>query len=292
MNPYKAYNLYKKRAHKDTIIIRTLCFFATGVALAILFGIIAFIFAKGIPAINWKFLSTATSYEEQNFGILPNILNTVYITVLSLLIVLPIGIGSAIYLSEYGKQGRLLSVIRYTIEILSGIPSIVYGLFGALCFVTYLRMDYSLLAGACTLAVITLPIIIRTTEESLKAVDVTYREAALSMGVNRLYIIRTILLPCAMPGIIAAVILSVGRMVGESAALLFTSGTAYEMPKNLLTMYDKSGATLTVQLYQSFTEKPHWVPEDAPFAIAAVLMIVVLFLNISTYFVGKKLKRK
>jgi len=282
---------YKKKIHAEVLVVRLLCFIATGFALAVLFSIIGYIFIRGLPAIDWTFLSTATSYLYQSFGILPMIINTVYITLLSLIIVIPIGIGASIFLSEYGKDGPLMKVIRYTIEILSGIPSIVFGLFGALFFCTFMDMGNTILAGACTLAVIVLPIIIRTTEESLKSVDLTYREAALSMGVNKLYIIRTILLPCAMPGIIAAVILSIGRMVGESAALLCTSGSNYQMPVNILSNYKNSGATLTVQLYTCFSERPAGMTDNTPFAIAAVLMIIVLVLNISTYIVGKKLRK-
>ncbi|MCL2083414.1 MAG: phosphate ABC transporter permease PstA [Oscillospiraceae bacterium] len=282
---------YKRTVHMDTVIIRTLACLAAGIALLILFGIIGYIFFQGLPAINWAFLSTEPSFLDQTYGIAPMIINTVYITVLALLIILPIGIGGAIYLSEYSKQGKILSLIRFTIEILSGIPSIVYGLFGALFFVLFFNMGYSILAGAFTLALIVLPIVVRTTEESLKSVDPTYREAALSMGVNKLYTIRTILLPCAMPGIIAAIILSVGRMVGESAALLCTSGTAYQLPGDIATHYKNSGATLAVQIYQCFTERPPGMTDATPFAIAAILMLVVLLLNFLTYIVGKGIKR-
>jgi len=286
-----ALHKYKKTVHMDTVVIRTLAFLAAGIALIILFGIIGYVFSRGLPAINWTFLSTEPSILEQTYGIAPMILNTVYITALSLLIILPVGIGGAIYLSEYSKQGKFLSVIRFTTEIMSGIPSIVYGLFGALFFVQFFNMGYSILAGAFTLALIVLPIIVRTTEESLKAVDLTYREAALSMGVNRLYTIRTILLPCAMPGIIAAVILSMGRMVGESAALLQTSGIDYQMTSDILTHYRNPGATLSVQIYQNFTEPPPGMTDDAAFGIAAILMLVVLTFNFLTYLVGKKMKK-
>ena len=219
------------------------------------------------------------------------ILNTLLITVSSLLIVLPIGIGGALYLAEYSKQGFFLKAIRFTVEILSGIPSIVFGLFGAIFFVSFLKMGYSILAGACTLAMIVLPIILRTTEESVISVDKTYREAAISMGVSKLYIIKSILLPCAVPGIVTAIILSIGRMVGESAALLCTSGTAYEMPTSITSQLHSSGATLTVQLYQCFTERPPGMTEQTPFAIAAILLVIVLFLNITTVIIGKKLKK-
>lgn len=282
----------KKTVRPEVFIVRILSYIATGLALLVLFGIIGFILVKGLAAINWEFLSTAPSFLDQTYGILPMIINTIYIVVLGLLIVLPIGIGGALYLAEYAKQGRLMTAIRFTIEILSGIPSIVYGLFGALFFVTFLGMGYSIIAGAFTLAIMCLPVVIRTTEESLIAVDKTYREAAISMGVNKLYIIRTILLPCAIPGIVTAIILSIGRMVGESAALLCTSGTAYDMPQGVLSHVGSSGATLTVQLYQCFTERPPGMTDETPFAIAAILMIIVFVLNILTSLIGAIFKRK
>lgn len=281
----------KKRPYAGAIIVRILTITATVITLLILFGLIGYILIKGIPAINWQLISTAPSFLEKTYGILPMIINTVYITLLSLLFVLPIGIGGALYLAEYAKQGRIIKIIRFTVEILSGIPSIVYGLFGAICFVTIMNMGYSILAGSCTLAIIVLPIMLRTTEESLLSVDPTYREAAMSMGVNKLYVIRTILLPCAIPGIITAVILSIGRMVGESAALLCTSGTAYSMPTDMFSQIKQSGATLTVQLYLCFTERPPGMSEETPFAIAAILMILVLILNLVTSVIGKKLKK-
>lgn len=281
----------KKRPHAEVFLIRGISYLATGLVLAVLIAIILYIFVRGLPAVNWEFLSTAPSFLDQAYGILPMILNTVYIVVLSLLISVPIGIGSALYLSEYAKPGRFLNLLRFTIEILSGIPSIVYGLFGALFFVSFFGFGYSILSGACTLAVIVLPIMIRTTEESLKAVDATYREAATSMGVSRLHIIRTILLPCAMPGILTAVILSVGRMVGESAALLCTSGTGYGLPEGLFRHIGSSGATLTVQLYQCFTERPPGMTENTPFAIAAILMLLVFFFNMLTMLLGRLLKK-
>lgn len=281
----------KKKMHGEVIIVKILVGIATVSTLFVLFGLIGYILVKGLPAINWDFISKAPSFLDQTYGILPMIINTVLITVLGLLFVLPFGIGGALYLSEYSKQGIFLKVIRFTVEILSGIPSIVFGLFGAIFFVSFLKMGYSILAGAGTLALIVLPIILRTTEESLISVDPTYREAALSMGVNKLYIIKTILLPCAIPGIVTAIILSIGRMVGESAALLCTSGTAYEMPTNIFNQMNNSGATLTVQLYQCFTERPPGMTEQTPFAIAAILMLIVLVLNLATAIIGKKLKK-
>ena len=282
---------FKKKTRPETIIVKVLAIFAAFVTLSILSGLIIYIFAQGLPAIDWTFLSTVPSFLEQTYGILPLVINTLYLVVIGLLITLPIGIGSALYLSEYSKKSRIIGVIRFTIEILSGIPSIIFGLFGALFFVTFFNMGYSILAGACTLALITLPIIIRTTEESLKSVDISYREAAMSMGVSRLHIIKTILIPCSIPGIVTAIVLSIGRMVGESAALLCTSGTAYDMPLGIFEHIKESGATLTVQLYQCFTERPPGMTDQTPFAIAAVLIIIVLALNTITGFIGARFKK-
>ena len=209
-------------------------------------------------------------------------------------ILIPIGIGSAIYLSEFAKQGRIVSLIRSTIEILAGIPSIVYGLFGAVFFVTFLRLNNSILAGALTLVIMVLPLIIRTTEESLKAVDMTYREGGQSMGVSKMYIIRTILLPCAMPGILSATILSIGRMVGESAALLYTASIATDMPifnsiGDVFGHAMDSGATLTIQMYMYATEAT--APLGVTYAIATVLIVIVLALNLSATALSNKLKK-
>jgi len=284
-------NRFKKKIHAETVITHFVCIIAAVLTVSLLVGIIAYILAKGLPAINWEFLSQAPSFLEQTYGILPMIINTVILVLLGLLITLPIGIGAALYLSEYAKQGKFISIIRFTIEILSGIPSIIFGLFGALFFVSFFNMGYSILAGAFTLAVITLPVVIRTTEESLKAVDTSYREAAMSMGVNRLHIIRTILLPCSMPGIVTAIILSIGRMVGESAALLCTSGTAYDLPASFFGHIMESGASLSVQLYQCFTERPPGMSDETPFAIAAILMIIVFCLNLLTGLIASKFRK-
>ncbi len=251
---------------------------ATIVTLLVLFGIIGYVLYMGLPNINWKLLSTSPSFLEESFGILPIIINTLYMIVLTLAFALPVGIGSALYLSEYSRQGTVIKLIRATIEILAGIPSIVYGLFGMILFVTFMNLGYSILSGALTLSVMVLPTLIRTTEESLNSVDKTYREAAMSYGVSKFYLIRTILLPCAMPGILAGTILSIGRIVGESAALLYTSSIAFDMPMSLSSHIMESGATLTVQLYLYATEGS--APVGIPFAIASILMIMVFGLNI------------
>ena len=284
--------ILKKKIHWDSIFIRVITIFTALITVGLLFGIISYIMVKGLPLINWEFLTTGFSYSEQKFNILPMIINTLYLVGIGLIVTVPIGVGGAIYMSEYSKQGVLLSVIRFTIEILAGIPSIVYGMFGALFFVGYLKMGYSILAGGFTLAIITIPIIVRTTEEALKSVDNTYREAAISMGVNKIYVIKTILIPCALPGIITAIILSMGRMVGESAALLYTSGTAFEMSKNFFSHISESGASLTVQMYQFFSEKPQGMEENLPVAIGAVLMVIVFVLNLLTSGISMFFRKK
>jgi len=284
---------FRKRTRPETIIVRAFALTAAGIALFILIGLIFYIFYKGLPEINSNFLFTAQSMdvENPNFGILSFAINTLYFVVLGLLIALPIGIGGALFLSEYSKQGRVIGVIRFTIEILSGLPSIIFGLFGALFFVGFFKMGSSILAGSCTLAIITLPIIIRTTEESLKSVDVSYREAAMSMGVSRFHMIRTILVPCSIPGIIVAVVLAIGRIVGESAALLFTAGMAYSMPSGILEHIHSAGTSLTVQVYLVFHEAPVGTSNNTMLAIAAVLMVIVFILNTITGFIGTKFKK-
>ncbi len=262
---------------------------ATVLTLSILIGIIGFVLFKGMPYVNWKFISTSPSYLNDTYGIFPIIINTIYMIVLTLLFALPVGIGGALYLSEYSGQGRIVKIIRSTIEILAGIPSIVYGLFGMILFVTYLNLGYSLLSGALTLAIMVLPTLTRTTEESLKSVEKSYREGAMSYGVSKFYLIKTILIPCAMPGILAGTILSIGRIVGESAALLFTASIAFDMPINVLSHIMESGATLTVQLYLYATEGN--APQGIPYALASILMIIVFFLNLTATLVAKVMKK-
>jgi len=283
---------FKKRIRLETIVVQILSLTAAAAAIFILIGIIFYVFSKGLPEINWNFLTTSPSYLEDNYGILSITINTIYLVVLGMFFALPIGIGAALFLSEYSKQGRIINIIRFTIEILAGLPSIIFGLFGVMFFVYFFKMDVSILAGACTLAIMTLPIIIRTTEESLKAVDVSYREAAMSMGVSRFHIIKTILVPCSIPGIVTAIILATGRMVGDSAALLLTAGMAYEMPIGVTEHVTNAGSSLTVQVYLLFVENiPGANSHSTPFAVAAVLMVIVLVLNTITGIIGAKFKK-
>ena len=284
--------MYKKVRPVDTLI-RGLIWLCAIITIAITAGIIVYILIRGLPSISWSFLTTQPSELHGTIGILPNIINTLYIVIITLLIATPIGIGSAIYLTEYGGRSKLVKVIEFTTETLAGIPSIIYGLFGFMFFVVFMKLQYFIIAGGLTLAIMVLPTIIRTTQEALKSVNPLYREAALGMGATRVHMIRTVLLPSAMPGIMTAVILSIGRIVGESAALIFTAGIGTKMLRMTLPGFFEhfmtSGATLTVQLYQYAMRG-----EDLgiSFAIAAVLVIIVLVINFSTKLLARRLNAK
>lgn len=276
----------KKKRVSDSVIT----FFinlASGFSVLLLLGIIGYVFVKGIGSVSWQFLTTVTSVLKGTTGIAGNIVNTLYIIVITLLIATPIGIGSAIYLNEYAKPGRLVRVIEFTTETLSGIPSIIFGLFGMVFFGNVFGFGYSILTGALTLTIMVLPLITRNTQEALKTVPDSYRSGALGIGATKWYMIRTILLPSAMPGIITGVILAIGRIVGESAALLFTAGSGYLLPKAGMDFVNKimeSGGTLTIQLYLSMAKAEY----DVAFGIAAVLLIIVLLINVLTkYLAGK-----
>lgn len=275
------------------LLLRVVILLFTLAVVALSLGLIIYILKSGLPYVTKEFLTTEPDILMDSYGIKPMIINTLYSVVLTLIICIPIGIGTAIYLSEYAKQGLLVTVIRFAVEILSGIPSIVYGLFGLAFFVRTMHIgDYagSMIAASLTLVLIVLPTMIRATEEAMQQVDLSYREAALALGVSKLYMIRKIILPCAMSGIVVAIILSVGRMVSESAALLFTAGISQDLPTDLLSHIKEPGATLTVQLYLYATEggAPEWVP----FAMAAVLMIIVLIIQIITNTLSMLLQRK
>lgn len=263
-----------------------LCAFLTCALLILLLGIILI---RGLPHLSWPLLSTAPSYLRDTIGILPNLLNTVYLVVVTLALVLPLGVGAAIYLTEYAQSRRLVAAIEFATETLSGIPSILYGLVGMLFFCDLLGLGKSLLAGSLTLAVMTLPTIIRTTQESLKTVPRSYREGALGLGAGKWRMITTIVLPSSMDGIITGCILAVGRMVGESAALLFTAGMGMTLNQFFSPdgFFHSSGASLTVALYVYAKERAEF---DVAFAIAAVLMALTLLINLSAHFVGRRLK--
>lgn len=269
------------------ILFRALVILLTVAVAGLAAGLIGYILKKGLPYVSWEFLTTEPDILMDTYGIKPMIINTIYTVVLTLLFCIPLGIGSAIYLAEYAKQGKIVSAIRFAIEILAGIPSIVYGLFGLDFFVRKMSIgDYagSMLAASLTLTLIVLPTMIRTTEESLLAVSSSYREAAAAMGLSKFYTIRKVILPCAISGIVVAIILSIGRMISESAALLYTAGIAQNLPTSVLSHVKKPGATMTVQLYLYATEggAPEWVP----YAMAAVLMLFVLFIEILTHLIA------
>ena len=244
-------SIYQKRTRIGDNILKVLIYLAAGVAIALLVGIMGYVFVRGLPQVSWQLLSTVQSSLKGTFGILGNIINTIYIIVITLIIAAPIGIGSAIYLNEYAKPGKLVRTIEFTTEILSGIPSIIFGLFGMVFFGMTLKLGYSVLTGSFTLTLMVLPLITRNTQEALKTVPDSYRSGALGIGATKWYMIRTILLPSAAPGILTGVILSIGRIVGESAALLFTAGSGFQLPKNLFVKLFESSGTLTIQLYLS-----------------------------------------
>ncbi|MDY5222255.1 MAG: phosphate ABC transporter permease PstA [Lachnospiraceae bacterium] len=257
--------------------------------LAILVFIIGYILFRGLPNITWEMLSTEPSVLRNTYGILPNILNTLYMVIMTLIIVLPIGVCAAIYLNEYATNVRLVQVIEFATECLSGIPSIIYGLAGMLIFCQFFGLDTGLLAGALTLVIMTLPTIIRTTQESLKTVPDSYREGALALGAGKWHMIRTVVLPSAIDGIVTGCILAVGRIVGESAALLFTAGMANKILifKQAITP-GTSGATLTVAMYMYAMERNR---VDVAFAIAAILLLLTLLINFFAKFAASRLKK-
>ena len=280
-------SIYQKRTRIGDNILKALIYLAAGVAIALLVGIMGYVFVRGLPQVSWQLLSTVQSSLKGTFGILGNIINTIYIIVITLIIAAPIGIGSAIYLNEYAKPGKLVRTIEFTTEILSGIPSIIFGLFGMVFFGMTLKLGYSVLTGSFTLTLMVLPLITRNTQEALKTVPDSYRSGALGIGATKWYMIRTILLPSAMPGIITGVILAIGRIVGESAALIFTAGSGYILPKTIGGAFHKileSGGTLTIQMYLSMSKAKY----DDAFGIALVLLVIVLGINALTRALTKR----
>ena len=262
---------------------------AAALVIVLVAGIIAMVLARGIPHISVEFLTTTASVLKGTDGILPAILNTLYVILLTLLIVLPLGVGAAVYLTEYATNRRLIEVIEFTNETLAGIPSIIYGLVGMLVFAQTLGFKTCLLSGSLTLVIMNLPTIIRTTQESLKTVPQGYREGALGLGAGKWHIIRTIVLPCSVDGIVTGCILAVGRIVGESAALLFTAGAAEVIAQNVVKAYTSNGATLSVLHYLRAFEDGDF---DSAWAIGAVLLVLVLAINLAARLAKTKLKQK
>ncbi len=261
---------------------------SVGTTAALVLFLVGYVFIKGVPHITWTLLSTSPSYLSGNIGILPDILNTLYIIFTTLLFVLPFGVGAAIYLTEYAKNKKIVGIIEYAAETLSGIPSIIYGLVGMLFFCSFLNMKTSLLAGALTLAIMNLPTIMRTTQESLKTVPQSYREGAFGLGAGKWRVIRTVVLPGCVDGVITGCILAVGRILGESAALLFTAGFAHVL-NNFVDALISSGCTLTVALY--FYAKEGAEIEVA-FAIAAILMVMTMIINFAATLVSRYFKKR
>ena len=285
-------SLYGRKSRPMDTVLRIFINAAAAVTVIALLGIICYILFNGLPYISWKFISTPYSETKDELkGILPMIINTMYIVVITLLISAPIGISSAIYLTQYAKQGRLVKTIRFTTEVLSGIPSIIFGLFGYTVFCILFRLQTSILAGCLTMSICILPTIIRTTEESLLAVPGSYKEGAMALGAGKLRVVMGIVLPCAMPGVLTAVILAMGRIVGESAALLFTSGLSYNMPKGFWQQIFASGRTLTLHLYQTAREAASPDAMHIAYATAAVLLILVFLLNRLAGLLSRMLKK-
>ena len=268
--------------------MRGLVWLCAGLTCALLLFLIGYIFYRGVPGITWSLLTSQTSYIKNTVGILPNILDTLYIIVVAMVIVLPLGVGAAIYLTEYASNRRLVSVIEFATETLTGIPSILFGLVGMLFFCEFLGIQTSLLAGALTLVIMNLPTVLRTTQESLRTVPQSYREGAFGLGAGKWRVVRTVVLPGCIDGIVTGCILSAGRILGESAALLFTAGFAHTLNKFIVGLASP-GATLTVALYAYAKEEGEF---DVAFAIAAILMILTLLINLAAGIVGRQIQKR
>ncbi len=268
-------------------LLRALMGVATALTAALVLFLIVYVLAKGLPNITWELLSTKPSYLRNRIGILPDILNTLYVIVATLAIVLPLGVGAAIYLTEYASNKKLVAVIEYAAETLSGIPSIIYGLVGMLCFCQFFGLQTSLLAGSLTLVIVNLPTIMRTVQESLKTVPQSYREGAFGLGAGKWRVIRTVVLPGCVDGVITGCILSIGRILGESAALLFTAGFAHAL-NGFFEGLKSAGSTLTVALYMYAKVQGEF---DVAFAIAAILMLLTILINTAAALVARYFRR-
>ena len=267
--------------------LRLLLWICAGITCALLIFLIGYIFYRGLGNISWELLTSQTSYIKDTIGILPNILNTLYIIVVAMVIVLPLGVGAAIYLTEYATNRKVVEIIEFATETLTGIPSIIFGLVGMLFFVQKLGLAPGILAGGLTLVIMILPTIVRTTQESLKTVPQSYREGALGLGAGKWHMVRTVVLPNAVDGIVTGCILAVGRIVGESAALLFTAGFGLVL-NDFFTALHSSSATLTVALYVYANERGETA---VAFSIASILMLLTLLINLSAALLGRKLKK-
>ncbi len=269
-------------------VMRVLMGISASITCALVLFLIGYVLCKGLPNVSWELITTKPSYLSEHIGILPDILNTVYIVAATLVFVLPLGVGAAIYLTEYAKNKKLVDIIEYAAETLSGIPSIIYGLVGMLFFCQFFGMKTSLLAGAFTLVIMNLPTVMRTTQESLKTVPASFREGAFGLGAGKWRVIYTVVLPGCIDGVITGCILSVGRILGESAALLFTAGFAHSL-NGIFEGLGSAGATLTVSLYVYAKENGEF---GIAFAIAAILMILTVFINLSAALTGRYFRKR
>lgn len=272
------------RQKRESVLLSALVYFATFITFGMLLFIIGYILIKGIPHLSLDFF--AWKYNSENVSVVPSVINTIMMALITLLIVVPIGIGAAIYTVEYAKRGsKVVKVVRITTETLQGIPSIVYGLFGLLFFVNAMKWGQSMLAGACTLAIMVLPVIMRTAEEALQSIPDSYREASFGLGAGRLRTVFRIVLPPAVPGILSGVILAIGRIVGETAALIYTSGTVAKLPGSVM----ESGRTIALHMWMLANEGLH---EDKAYATAVILLILVIGINYLSHLLAEKLTAK
>ncbi|MDO5123375.1 MAG: phosphate ABC transporter permease PstA [Eubacteriales bacterium] len=277
-----------KKRKVNIALLKGLMYLSVGITVSLVLFLIIYVLAKGLPNITWELLSSKPSYITGKIGILPDILNTVYIILATLVIVLPLGVGAAVYLTEYAKNQKVVAAIEFAAETLSGIPSIIYGLVGMLFFCQFLGFGTSLIAGSLTLVIMNLPTVMRTAQESLKTVPIGYKEGAFGLGAGKWRVIRTIVLPECVDGIVTGCILSVGRILGESAALLFTAGFAHAL-NGVFSGLTSSGATLTVALYVYAKEQGEF---EVAFAIGAILMILTLVINLCADLAGKYFKKR
>lgn len=277
-----------RKRKANIALLKGFMYLSVGVTVALVLFLIVYVLAKGLPNITWELLSSKPSYMTEKIGILPDILNTVYVILATLIIVLPLGVGAAVYLTEYAKNQRVVAAIEFAAETLSGIPSIIYGLVGMLFFCQFLGFGTSLIAGSLTLVIMNLPTVMRTTQESLKTVPRGYKEGAFGLGAGKWRVIRTIVLPECVDGIVTGCILSVGRILGESAALLFTAGFAHAL-NGMIEGLTSAGATLTVALYVYAKEQGEF---EIAFAIAAILMLLTLIINLSADLVSQYFKKR
>ena len=268
--------------------MKALCYISIAIVTVLTLFMLLYVFYKGLPEVTWELISTSPSYLRHTIGILPDIMNTIYVVIATLVMVLPIGVGAAIYLTEYAKNRKIVELIEFAAETLSGIPSIIYGLVGMLVFCQFMGLKTSLLAGALTLVIMNLPTIMRTTQESLKTVPQSYREGAFGLGAGKWRVIRTVVLPNCIDGIITGCILATGRILGESAALLFTAGFAHALNGPIKGL-QSAGASLTVALYVYAKEQGEF---EVAFGIAAILVVLTLILNVAARLVGAYFKGK